>query len=70
MGVEDTAEDVDPWLVSGQAQVALVVGHGYGEALAGASATVGVRLTLHDEGNDDRMVTCASAVLAIGTTSS
>ena len=34
VGVEDTAKDVDPWLVSGHAQVALVVGSGYGEALA------------------------------------
>jgi ABC-2 type transport system permease protein len=38
VGVEDTAEDVDPWLVSGQAQVALVVGSGYGEALAGGGS--------------------------------
>jgi ABC-2 type transport system permease protein len=34
VGVEETARDVDPWLVSGDAQVALVVGTGYGEALA------------------------------------
>jgi ABC-2 type transport system permease protein len=34
VGVEDAAKDVDPWLVSGHAQVALVVGSGYGEALA------------------------------------
>ena len=25
---------------------------------------IGVRLTLHDEGNDDRAVSCAAAVLA------
>src|SRR5688500_10792540 len=34
VGVEDAAKDVDPWLVSGHAQVAVVVGSGYGEALA------------------------------------
>jgi hypothetical protein len=32
-----------------------------GEAFQGAGCT-GVRLTLHDEGNDDRSVTAASAV--------
>ncbi|HKC83055.1 MAG TPA: hypothetical protein VKD46_03550 [bacterium] len=34
-----------------------------GEAVHGAGGQVGVRLTLHDEGNEDRMVTSASAVL-------
>ncbi|HEY6791131.1 MAG TPA: hypothetical protein VI365_27865 [Trebonia sp.] len=36
-----------------------------GEAIRGAGATVAARLTLHDEGNDDRMVTSASAVFEI-----
>lgn len=36
-----------------------------GEAVRGAGARVGVRLTLHDEGNDDRAVTSASALLAL-----
>jgi hypothetical protein len=36
-----------------------------GEALPGAAATVGVRLTLHDEGADDRPVTVASAILRV-----
>jgi hypothetical protein len=33
-----------------------------GEALPGAEGVVGVRMTLHDEGNDDRRVTAASAI--------
>jgi hypothetical protein len=36
-----------------------------GEAIRGAGATVAARVTLHDEGNDDRMVTSASAVFEI-----
>jgi hypothetical protein len=38
-----------------------------GEAVHGAVGRVGVRLTLHDEGSDNRMVTSASAVLEIRT---
>jgi ABC-2 type transport system permease protein len=34
VGIEDTASTVEPWLVTGHAQVALVIGPGYGEALA------------------------------------
>jgi hypothetical protein len=36
-----------------------------GEAVRGADAKVGVRLTLHDEGNNDRRVTAASAMFEI-----
>jgi hypothetical protein len=36
-----------------------------GEALHGAGDSVGVRLTLHDEGNNDRKVTTASALFQI-----
>ena len=36
-----------------------------GEAIRGAGATVAARVTLHDEGNDNRMVTSASAVFEI-----
>ena len=36
-----------------------------GEAASGMGDTVGVRLTLHDEGNEDRAVTSASAVLSV-----
>jgi len=36
-----------------------------GEAFRGAGRTVAARLTLHDEGNGDRMVTSASAVFEI-----
>ncbi|RAY16916.1 hypothetical protein DPM19_01750 [Actinomadura craniellae] len=36
-----------------------------GEAVHGTGGRVGVRLTLHDEGNEDRRVTSASAVLKV-----
>ncbi|MFC5751589.1 hypothetical protein [Actinomadura rugatobispora] len=36
-----------------------------GEAVQGTDGNVGVRLTLHDEGNGDRAVTSASAVMRI-----
>jgi hypothetical protein len=36
-----------------------------GEAVRGADNKVGVRMTLHDEGNDDRAVTSGSAVFQI-----
>ena len=36
-----------------------------GEAFGGAGGTVAARLTLHDEGSGDRMVTAASAVFEI-----
>jgi hypothetical protein len=36
-----------------------------GEAVRGAAGKVGVRLTLHDEGSDNRMVTSASAVFEV-----
>jgi hypothetical protein len=41
-----------------------------GEAVHGAGGQVGVRLTLYDEGNEDRMVTSASAVLEVVTETS
>jgi drug efflux transport system permease protein len=34
-GAIDAAQDVEPWLVDGRAQIALVIAPGYGEALAG-----------------------------------
>lgn len=36
-----------------------------GEALSGTEGKVGVRLTLHDEGNEGRLITAASAVMRI-----
>ena len=33
-GAVDTAGQVEPWLLDGRAQIALVIGRGYGEALA------------------------------------
>lgn len=35
VGSEDSAEAVEPWLVEGRAQVALVIASGYGDAVAG-----------------------------------
>jgi hypothetical protein len=35
------------------------------QALRGADGTIGVRLTLHDEGSENRRVTAASAVFHI-----
>ena len=35
VGAEDTVDRVDPWLVEGRAQIALVIAPGYGEAVAG-----------------------------------
>ena len=34
VGAEDTAEAIDPWLVEGRAQIAMIVASGYGEAVA------------------------------------
>jgi hypothetical protein len=36
-----------------------------GEAVRGADSTVGVRMTVHDEGNEDRAVTSGSALFQI-----
>ncbi len=36
-----------------------------GEAVTGPDGKVGVRLVLHDEGNDDRLVTSASAIFQV-----
>ena len=38
VGAEDGVEAIDPWLVEGRAQLALVIAPGYGEAVAAASA--------------------------------
>ena len=37
-GVLETEKDIEPWLVDGRAQVALVIGAGYGDALAAGRA--------------------------------
>ena len=34
VGAEDTAETIDPWLIEGRAQIALVIAAGYGEDVA------------------------------------
>jgi hypothetical protein len=35
VGAEDTPAAIDPWLVEGRAQIALVIASGYGAAVAG-----------------------------------
>jgi len=57
-GAEDTAERVEPWLVDGRAQVALVIGAGYGEALQGGRIP---RVQLIADGSDSN-----SAVVGLG----
>jgi ABC-2 type transport system permease protein len=38
VGAADTGAQIEPWLVDGRAQIALVIGEGYGEARAGGRA--------------------------------
>ena len=38
VGTEDAVRDVEPWLVAGRADLALVIGAGYGKAVAGGSS--------------------------------
>ncbi|MCP4663687.1 MAG: ABC transporter permease, partial [bacterium] len=49
VGVEDRVSAVEPWLVSGRAQVALVIGAGYGEAVAAGRTP---RVQLIADGSD------------------
>jgi ABC-2 type transport system permease protein len=58
VGSEDTAEAVEPWLVDGRAQVALVVPAGYGADLAAGRRA---RLQMIADGSDSN-----SAVLGLG----
>lgn len=58
VGSEETAEDVEPWLVSGRAQVVLVVGEGYGEAVASGRTP---RIQVIADGSDS-----TSAVVGLG----
>ena len=57
-GAEDSVRGVDPWLVDGRAQVALVIGSGYGEAVAAGRAP---DLQVLADGTDSN-----SAVLGLG----
>jgi ABC-2 type transport system permease protein len=57
-GAVEVAEHVEPWLVHGRAQVALVVGEGYGVALAGGRRP---RVQMIADGTDAN-----SAVVAMG----
>ena len=58
VGSEDTAEAVEPWLVDGRAQLALVVPAGYGADVAGGRRA---RLQVIADGSDSN-----SAVLGLG----
>ena len=56
VGVEDSVSAIDPWLLSGDAQVALVIGAGYGEALAGGGTP---RVQVIADGSDSSPATVA-----------
>ena len=58
VGVEPTASGVEPWLVRGDAQVALVIARGYGAAVAGGGRP---RVQLIADGSDS-----SSATVALG----
>jgi ABC-2 type transport system permease protein len=49
VGVEDSADEIEPWLVRGDAQVALVIGQGYGAAVHSGGVT---RIQLIADGSD------------------
>lgn len=57
-GTEDSTGRIEPWLVRGRAQVALVLGAGYGEAAAGKGAA---RIQVIADGTDAN-----SAVVGLG----
>lgn len=56
VGVEDAAAGIDEWLVTGRAQVALVIGPGYGEALAGGGSP---QVQIIADGSDSSPATVA-----------
>ncbi|HVR70104.1 MAG TPA: ABC transporter permease [Vicinamibacteria bacterium] len=55
-GVEDTVSGIDGWLVSGDAQVALVIGAGYGRGLSGDGTP---RVQIIADGSDSSPATVA-----------
>jgi ABC-2 type transport system permease protein len=57
-GTEDTAQKVEPWLVDGRAQIAIVIGVGYGEARHGGKTA---RVQVIADGSDSN-----SAVVGLG----
>ena len=56
VGVEDTAAGIDPWLVSGRASVALVIGQGYGKEVASGGTP---RVQIIADGSDSSPATVA-----------
>ena len=58
VGAEDTVDRIEPWLVEGRAQIALVIGSGYGEAVAG---DIRARVQVIADGTDSN-----SAVVGLG----
>ena len=58
VGGEDTVEAIDPWLIEGRAQVALVIAPGYGEALSSGRTP---RVQVIADGTDSN-----SAVVGLG----
>jgi ABC-2 type transport system permease protein len=57
-GAEDTVDAIDPWLIEGRAQVALVIARGYGEDLASGRTP---RVQVIADGTDSN-----SAVVGLG----
>ena len=51
-GAEDTVEPIDPWLVEGRAQLALVIAPGFGEAVAAAEKGHGPGVQVIADGTD------------------
>jgi hypothetical protein len=60
--IDSNSLQVDSWNVMFLARGKVGPFRVDGDALLGASGTVGVRMTLHDEGNGDRVITSGSAV--------
>jgi ABC-2 type transport system permease protein len=58
VGTEDTAEHVEPWLISGRAQLVLVIDRGFGEAVAAGRRP---RVQLLADGSDS-----AAATIGVG----
>lgn len=58
VGAEDSVTGIDPWLVTGRAQIALVIGSGYGDALGRGEA---IRVQVIADGTDSN-----SAIVGLG----
>src|SRR5262245_25165325 len=65
IATEDAPRDIDPWLVSGRGQVALVIGPGYGASRhGGASASIQVIADGSDSSAATQALGYASAIVS------